>query len=108
MVTPLKWVKAPLVHDLLMQDAITDIFLPVFYGESLKDCCIYWHDLSALPVKFAGLAIPDPAATSKENYEASTLVCSHLLAAFEGVESFSLTDHKSVRAAVIQLNSSQT
>jgi hypothetical protein len=82
-----------------LEEAITDIFLPALYGESLKDCD-YRRKLSALPVKYAGLAIPDPSATSEENFEASTLVCSHLLAAFRGVEPFSSHDHKTVRTAV--------
>jgi hypothetical protein len=82
-----------------IEAAIADIFLPALYGETLKDCT-YRRNLSALPVKFAGLAIPDPTASSEGNYEASTLVCSHILAAFRGTESFSSADHKSVRNAV--------
>jgi hypothetical protein len=57
-------------------------------------------NLSALPVKFAGLAISDPSACYESNYAASTLVCSHILAAFRGTESFSSADHQSVRKAV--------
>jgi hypothetical protein len=34
------------------------------------------------------------------NFEASTLVCSHLIAAFQGVEEFQLEEHKSVRRSV--------
>jgi hypothetical protein len=30
-----------------------------------------------LPSKYAGLGIPDPSFTSEDNYEVSTLVCSH-------------------------------
>jgi hypothetical protein len=91
-----------------VEEAITDVFLSALYGESLKDCT-YRCNLSALPVKFAGLALPNPTTTSESNHEASTLVCSHLLAAFRGVESFSSTDHKSVRAAVMaELKSRRT
>jgi hypothetical protein len=83
-----------------IEDTITNIFLPPPFGESLQTCN-YHHKLAALPVKFAGLAIPDPSATSEENFVASTLVCSHLLTAFRGVELFSfLTELQSVRAAV--------
>jgi hypothetical protein len=39
---------------------IADIFLLALYGETLKDCT-YCCNLSALPVKFAGLALPDPS-----------------------------------------------
>jgi hypothetical protein len=82
-----------------VEAAIADIFLPALYGETLKDCT-YRPNLSALPLKFAGLALPDPTASSEGNYEASTLVCSHILAAFRGTESFSSTDHQSLRKAV--------
>jgi hypothetical protein len=56
-----------------VEAGIADIFLPTLYGETLKDCT-YRRNLSALPVKFAGLALPDPSASSEGNYEASTLV----------------------------------
>jgi hypothetical protein len=82
-----------------VETAIADIFLPALYGETLKDCT-YLRNLSALPVKFAGLALPDPSASSEGNYEASTLVCSHILAAFRGTESFSSADHQSLCKAV--------
>jgi hypothetical protein len=93
-----------------IEATITDIFLPALYGESLKDCTYCRNPLSALPEKFASLAIPDPSASSESNYEASTLVCSHiLLAAFRGTESFSSADHQSVRNAVTaELNSCRT
>jgi hypothetical protein len=35
--------------------------------------------LATLPVKFTGLAIPDLITSSHPNYEASTLMCSHLI-----------------------------
>jgi hypothetical protein len=57
-----------------VEAAITDIFLLALYGESLKDCT-YHRNISALPVKFADLALPNPSASSEGNYEASTLVC---------------------------------
>jgi hypothetical protein len=82
-----------------VEDSITNIFLPALFGETLQNCD-YRRKLAALPVKFAGLGIPDPSATSESNFEASTLVCSHLLAAFRGVEPFSSMEHQSVRTAV--------
>jgi hypothetical protein len=45
---------------------------------------------------FAGLALPNPSASSEGNYKASTLMCSHILAAFRGAGSFSFADHQSV------------
>jgi hypothetical protein len=82
-----------------VEAAIADIFLPALYGETRKDCT-YRRNLSALPVKFAGLALPDPSASSEGNYKASTLVCSHIIAAFRGTKSFSSADHQSLRKAV--------
>jgi hypothetical protein len=80
--------------------AIINIFLPALYGESLKDCT-YRHNIAALPVKFSDLALPDPSVNSESNYDVSTLVCSHLLAAFRGTDSFSSTNHKSEQTAVM-------
>jgi hypothetical protein len=61
-----------------VEAAIAGIFLPALYGE----------------------ALPDPSASSEGNYKASTLVCSHILAAFRGTKSFSSADHQSLRKAV--------
>jgi hypothetical protein len=51
-------------------------------------------------VKWAGLAIPNPTLAADANYEASILVCSHILAAFRGVEPFRSAKHKSVISEV--------
>jgi hypothetical protein len=56
--------------------------------------------LLGLPVKQVGIALPDPAVLGQANYEASILVCSHLLAAFQGTVVFSTTDHLSVHKEV--------
>ena len=52
--------------------------------------------LAALPVKWAGLANPDPTTSAQPNYESSILLCSHILAAFRGVDEFRSTDHTKV------------
>jgi hypothetical protein len=52
------------------------------------------------------LSIPDPSATSEDNFEASTLGCSHLLAAFRGVEPFSSMEHRSFIAAELKVRRS--
>jgi hypothetical protein len=49
-----------------------------------------------LPIKWAGLAIPDPTTSAQPNYEASILLYTHILAAFQGVDAFQLTDHLKV------------
>jgi hypothetical protein len=40
------------------------------------------HALADLPIKWAGLVIPDSTASAWPNYEESILLCSHILAAF--------------------------
>jgi hypothetical protein len=65
-----------------VEKALATKFLPALFGEPLKadddDPC---RRLTCLPVKHAGLAIPDLTGTSTYCYEASTLVCTHLTAA---------------------------
>jgi hypothetical protein len=60
------------------------------------------RSLAGLPVKHAGIAIPDPMTTATEYYEASTLVCFHLIEAIRGRMPFQHADHLSVRRATIQ------
>ncbi len=40
--------------------------------------------------------IPDPTTSAQPNYESSILLCSHILAAFRGVDEFRSTDHTKV------------
>jgi hypothetical protein len=87
------------IGDSFFDVASTDIFLPTLYGESLKDCT-HPCNLSALVVKFSGLTLPNPSASSEGNYKVSMLVCSHILAAFNGTESFSSADHQSAHKVV--------
>lgn len=49
-----------------------------------------WHNASCLPVKWDGMAIPNPTSTAEANYyeQASILICSHILATFPGVNVF--------------------
>jgi hypothetical protein len=49
-----------------------------------------------LLVKHAGLALPDPTASSETNYEASTLACSRLVAALNGIVKFCSLNHLDV------------
>jgi hypothetical protein len=78
-----------------IEKAILDLFLPALFSDKLEECNPHYI-LSKLPMKFAGLALPHPVASSDSNFEASTLVCSHLFAAFRGVEPFSSAEHQSV------------
>jgi hypothetical protein len=52
--------------------------------------------LAGLPLKWAGLAIPDPTTSVHPNYEASILLCSQILAALQRVDVFRSTDHLKV------------
>jgi hypothetical protein len=46
------------------------------------------RELLVLPVKFAGMAIPNPITSAETNYKDSTLICSHLIHALRGQEAF--------------------
>ena len=46
-----------------------------------------------LPVKQAGLALPDPTMTSPENWTASCVITGHLVAALRGQVEFRTADH---------------
>jgi hypothetical protein len=50
-------------------------------------------------VKHAGMALPDPIASAKSNYEASTLV-NVLSLALKGNEEFHSADHKAISREV--------
>ena len=85
-----------------LEEALANGFLPALFGEPvLADD--YRRPLAALPVKFAGLALPDPTATATANYQASTLVCSHLIQALKpgSDTTFSQADHSATRADCI-------
>jgi hypothetical protein len=64
---------------------IGDLFAPV--EEALKNpfltalaCKVdISGEVLALPVKFAGIAIPNPITSAEINYKDSTLVCSDLI-----------------------------
>ena len=68
-------------HFAPVEKAIRDKFLPAsLFGEpELKDD--YRRPLSALPVKYSGLAISDPTLTAAHNHKTSSLVCGHLVQA---------------------------
>jgi hypothetical protein len=57
---------------------------------------LHHQKLATLPVKFAHFAIPNPVISSNPNYEASTLMCSHIITAIRGVTTFRLLEHKEV------------
>ena len=54
------------------------------------------RDIIALPVKFAGIGLPNPVTTSTMNFESSILQCSHFIQAVKGLSEFCVADHQSV------------
>jgi hypothetical protein len=96
------WFRVVQIHFHGVEKAIATQFLPVLFGESLATDDIDSRRLLAcLPVKHAGIAIADPTATSDVFYEASTLHCSHLMAAVRGVEKFKHSTHMAIRKDTI-------
>ena len=79
-----------------VERALAQVSLPALFDDNYDDAMDPRRCLAALPVKFAGLAIPNPTASAATNYDASILVCSHLLAPFRGVDEFRTADHLAV------------
>jgi hypothetical protein len=78
-----------------IEQTLAKTFLPTLFGDE------YGKEdprraLPDLPIKWAGLAIPYPTTSVQPNYEASILLCSHILAAFRGVGVSRSTDHLKV------------
>jgi hypothetical protein len=67
-----------------IEQTLAKTFLPTLFGNEYGD-----EDprraLAGLPIKWAGLGVPDPTTLAQPNYEASILLCSHIFAAFRGV-----------------------
>ena len=89
-------------HFIPLEKAIRDKFLPALMGEpSLAD--EYRRPLSTLPVKYAGMALPDPTLTADDNHSTSSLVCGHLVQAMRSDcdVTYSSVDHISTRKEVV-------
>jgi hypothetical protein len=82
-----------------VQKAISEIFLPALCRDTLEKDDVRLL-LQGLPVKHAGMALPDPTKSAESNYEASVLFASHLLAALRGTEVFRSSEHVAVIQAV--------
>lgn len=80
-----------------IEKAINDVFLPKLFG------CEFSTDerqVFTLPVKYSGLGISDPAATSSRAYEVSRKATAHLASAIAGKNDFDVAMHQnSVRSA---------
>jgi hypothetical protein len=75
--------------------ALAKTFLPTLFGDDYNEAGPH-RKLFCLPVKWTGLAIPDPTVSAEPNNEASILLCSHLLAAFRGIDTFQSAGHSAV------------
>jgi hypothetical protein len=63
-----------------VEQALHEDFLPALFEEGSRvDDAI--RQLSSLPVKKAGITIPNPMTTSTSNWTSSTVICSHIVAA---------------------------
>ena len=74
------------VEEALWENFLTDLFQGLEEGVS-------GIGVTCLPVKKAGLALPDPKNTAPENWTASCVITGHLVAALKGQVEFRTADH---------------
>jgi hypothetical protein len=74
-------------------------FLSALFKESLEEDDPHLS-LAGLPVKKAGLALPNLVATANSNYKASSIVCGHLTQAICGKHEFSSANHSTTMQEV--------
>ena len=76
-----------------VEEALREIFVPALY-KSLREGAPK-QEITRLPVKQAGLALPNPTQTAPENWTASCVITGHLVAALRGQVEFRTADHSS-------------
>jgi hypothetical protein len=76
-----------------LEDMINSSFIPALFGTSSQGSVEDLRPLLALPVKLAGLAVPNPVSTCAGNYQNSTVMLSHLLLAVQEKIPFSFQAH---------------
>ena len=74
-----------------MEEEIAKAFLPALF-EVLGDGAP-GRAITHLPVKQAGMALPDPTQTDPENWQASCVITGHLVSALRGQVPFRTADH---------------
>ena len=74
-----------------VEEVLREVFLPALF-QGLTERLLTRAN-TRLPVKQAGLAIPDPVQTSPENWTASCVITGHLVAALRGQAAFRTADH---------------
>ncbi len=82
-----------------MEQALQKDFLPALFGDFALVGDNLPRRLACLPVKKAGLAIPNPTTTAGDNWTATTVMCGHLIAAIHGTVESRSADHSAVMAA---------
>ena len=75
----------------LVEEALWEVFLPALFRGLTEG--LPTRENTRLPVKQAGLAIPDPDLTAPENWTASCVLTGHLIAALRGQTTFRRADH---------------
>jgi hypothetical protein len=89
-------------------NAISDGFLQSLFQDNIPSND-YRVSICKLPVKYAGLALPNPTESAASNYENSCLRNSHLIAALRGNENFRHSNHlTTIREANAELKTRQS
>ena len=76
-----------------VEEALKEIFVPALYEGLRKG--VPKQGITCLPIKQAGLALPDPPQTASENWTASCVITGHLVTALRGQVEFRTADHSS-------------
>ena len=75
----------------VVEDTLRDIFLPaIFQGEKTQTPR---RAITGLPVKQAGIALPNPTGTMGANWTASCVITGHLAMALHGTKDFRSVNH---------------
>ena len=82
-----------LIGDALVptEKALRETFLPALFeglGEGAPE-----RRVTRMPVKQAGLVLPDPTLTAPENWTASCVITGHLVTALRGQVEFRMADY---------------
>ena len=76
---------------ILLNTYLKETFVPALFEglhEGVPD-----QGVTRLPVKQAGLALPEPSQTAPENWTASCVITGHLVAALRGQVEFRMSDY---------------
>ena len=74
-----------------VEEALREVFLPALFQGLTEG--LQTRENTRLPVKQAGLAIPDLVLTAPENWTASCVITGHLVSALRGQTTFWTADH---------------